>query len=290
MAGDWALITEAGEFAFGGDATGYPLAGQPVVDLHNADQARTPQPRRDGVLPGVDYLRGMTVSSTLRIREANATAALAASGPLVSAWRADAERGVAGAVAELRAPSGRSVIGRPDPRVSFNDDALHIGRRTALASFEAISSLWYGPEWTAEVALIPAESGGFVAPFVFPLSTTGHAERASLFTVGGDTPTDHLILEVDGGAILNPVLEVVGVARFELGLSMAYDGQLQLDGRPWVTTTLLSGGSVAGTRSRQSTPLSRFRIPPGQHELVLRGQSAGNPRLRLRGRDAYTTR
>ncbi len=291
MLGDWTLDVGGDRLTFGTRASGLPLVKPPVVDVaESRRQSRAALPSDDGVLFGVDHLDGTTITFEMRIKRSTADEAHVAGETLRRAWRGDRVRTVPGAVAELHAPTGRVTFGRPN-RFAIDDRELHAHHRVPLVTFETVDDLFYGAEETVSVGLVPPPSGGLRAPLRAPLRTTQVGERSTGFRVGGSIPTRHWRAVVSGGDILSPVIEVPGCFRLELlGLSLAYDQVLVIDARPWVRTVLRDGGSVAGKRSRRSTPLRDAALTPGLHELVLRGQStSGTARADLAWRPAFPT-
>ncbi|USL85076.1 minor tail protein [Arthrobacter phage SWEP2] len=287
MPNDWSLSYPGVDVPFGSVASGYVFNKAPEIGAPSAvvdDQGR---PRADGVAFGLDYLGGRTVAFDLTVNGTDEDDARALLATLARAWRADVVRSTPGAVATLTASSGRVTFGRPR-RFASNDDLLPSGMSKVLVDFACADSVWYGPEQSADVALVPEPGGGLLAPLASPLSTTATSDRSRAFTVTSDLPT-WPVFEIHG-PITNPVVEVVGLLRMEFRLSLAFDQTLVVDTRPWARSTLLDGASKAGSLTRTSTRLSQAAIPAGEHELVLRGDSdSGTASASIRWRDAYPT-
>lgn len=287
MPNDWHLSYADVDVPFGSVASGYVFNKAPEVGAPEIVQEDATRPRSDGVAFGVDYLSGRTVTFDLTVNgrdEADARAKLA---DLARAWRADAVRQTAGAVAALTSSNGRSTFGR-SRRFASADELLPQGMTQVVADFASADDLWYGQETKVSVGLVPAPGGGLVAPLAAPLSTTSTSDRSQVVTVGGAVPT-WPVFEIQG-PITNPVVEIVGRIRMEFRLSLAFDQTLVVDTRPWARSVLLDGASVAGSLTRTSTRLSRSALAPGSHELVLRGVSqSGTARLSAAWRDAYLT-
>lgn len=287
MPNDWRLAYPGEDLAFGSIASRLVFTSAPDLgpaDIRHDDAER---PRADGVVFGEDFFGGRTITFDVAVAgddEADARGLLAR---MARAWRADVVRKSSGAVATLTADSGRAAFGRPR-RFASTDELLPQGMSQVIADFACTDSLWYGTEGRVSVALQPAPGGGLLAPLASPLATTTSSDRSTVLTVAGDVPT-WPVFEIQG-PITNPVVEVVGLSRMEFRTTLAQDETLVVDTRPWGRSILRDGASLAGSLTRTSTRLSQAAIPPGSHELVLRGVSdAGTARVNVLWRDAYLT-
>ena len=287
MPNDWRLSYPGVDLALGSIASRYIFTAAPAIGASEILTDDAIRPRADGVAFGVDFLGGRTIALEIDVLgddEADARARLAT---LRGAWRADAVRTSAGAVATLAAASGRVAYGRPR-RFASGDTFLPEGLGQVSADFACSDDLWYSGEEVASVALVPDPGGGLVFPLASPLATTATSDRSRVFSVSGDLPT-WPVFEIEG-PITNPVVEVVGVLRMEFRTTLAFDQTLVVDTRPWARSILRNGASVAGVLSRTSTRLSQATIPAGSHEFVLRGASeSGTAAARVRWRPAYHT-
>ena len=288
MNGDWHLRYGSTDLPFGHHTNPLTFPSAPVVSTPQLTTSDGEIPRGDGRTFGTDYDRGTTIALAINALGRTEAEARTHHGALARAWDATEIRRTPAALAELVADSGRSAFGRPR-RFASNDDEALFGMIQCAADFETFNARWYGDEQQHEVQLVSTSSGAFTFPMRFPLVLEGGGEQASAFTVGGELPTDHVVLEVYGGAILNPVVEVVGALRIETQVLVPFDLPLAIDARPWARTVLLGEGSAAGARTRASTRLSDVLLPPGTQHLRLSGQPIGNPRLRIRWRPAYPT-
>ena len=288
MTGDWTLSYVGTELVFGSHESVMGFASAPAVGLPDEFIDDFGVPSGDGRLFGVDYLGGQTVTFEVDIfTPGDREAAEAVLAEMRRAWRGDAIRTEPGAVATLTADSGRVTFGRPR-RFVADQDGDRDGVVRVTADFATSTDLWFGAEDSVEIGLIPPAGGGLVAPLSAPLSTTASSDRSRVFVVGGRTATPPVI-EVTG-PITNPVVEVLGVFRMEFRLTLAYDETLVVDTRTHARTVTRNGASVAGVLTAASTRLSDASVPPGPHELVLRGTSStGTPTARLSWRDAFFT-
>ncbi|UIW13433.1 minor tail protein [Arthrobacter phage Amyev] len=284
----WRLTYPGEDLVFGSIDSGYVLTSAPDLGAREIDDEDERRPRTDGVSFGQDFIGGRTITFELDVNgtdEADAKTKLAR---LSRAWRADVVRTTPGATATLTSGSGRVAFGRPR-RFASNDDLQPHGLSTVVADFAAADDTWYGgTEQGVTVSLVPAPSGGLLAPLAAPLSTTLASDRSQGLTIGGELPT-WPVFEIRG-PITNPAVELVGALRMDFSLTLAYDQKLVIDTRPWARTILRNGASVAGTITRTSTRLAHAALDPGAYEFVLRGTAtSGNPSATIRWREAFLT-
>lgn len=288
MANDWILSYEGVALAFGSAESRYSFPRAPEIGMRSTTTDDADRPRADGVAFGVDTFGGRTVTfeiDLVGIDEADVRQRLEV---LEHAWRADAVRQTPGAVAELASDSGRVTFGRPRRFVAAEDYKPH-GFVDVIADFACADTLWYsGSDQSETITFAPAAGGGLIAPLASPLSTTATSDRSRVITVGGTVPT-WPVFEIEG-PITDPVVEIVGLFTLEFRTTLAFDQKLVIDTRPWARSVLRNGASLAGTLTRRSQRLSQSSIPPGSHELVLRGVSeTSTARATVRWRDAYLT-
>jgi len=284
---DWRLVYGDVDLPFGSIGSGYVFPSPPEIgspDLTNDDARRA---RADGVLFGQDTRGGTTVAFDVDVVAADEAAVLSKLAPLAAAWRADSIRSTPGATATLVADTGRVTFGRPR-RFAHQHTYRKDGLIQVTADFATADDLWYGPERSTSVSLVPTPSGGLLAPLASPLSTTRTSDRSQVFEVDGELPTWPVFTV--RGPITNPVVEVTGVLRIAVTRTLAYDQTLVIDTRPWARSVLLDGASIGGAVSPTSTRLSRAAVPPGVNEATLRGASAnGTATLSVAWRPAFHT-
>ncbi|NHI16870.1 hypothetical protein [Microbacterium excoecariae] len=284
---DWHLSFPGTTLAFGTGESGFSFDTAPAISAQSVRDEDAQSDSLDGRFFGRDHLDGGNVTFEIDIMATTEEAARDLLRQARHAWRADTIRTTPGAVAALAAGSGRLAFGRPRHFVS-NDDNIQSGVVRITADFATAEDAWYGPTWTERIPFVPAAGGGLVAPLAAPLSTTSSSDRSLGIVVGGELPTWPVFTVA--GPITNPVIEVVGVLRLELAVSLAFDEILTVDTRPFARTVMRGSASVAGALSRSSTRLRDAAIPPGTHEVVLRGTSpTGTARLDISGRDAFST-
>jgi hypothetical protein len=275
------------ELVFGSRETGMGFASAPAIATPGIDVEDVAVPSQDGTLMGVDVIEGPLVTFEIDVVSQDRDGVKAIMEPLRRAWRGDAVRSVPGAVAALRSDRGKVTFGRPRRFTSADDDD-RFGVSRVTCDFATVTDLWFGEEQTVTVPLVPPPGGGLVAPLAAPLSTTASSDRSQAVTLGGGLPTWPTVTVQ--GPITNPVIEVLGVFRWEFqGLTLAYDEVLVIDARPWIRTILRNGAAVPGRLTPRSTRLKDSAIPPGAHEFVLRGTSNGTPTATLAWRPAFHT-
>lgn len=293
---EWQVKYPGVEFTFGGPdravwCTAPPDLGDVALSVDDVDR-----PRGDGMLFGQDYRGGQTITFELGInaeagpdRERRVRDAAA---ELARVWRADSIRQTAGATAELWTRSGgrlRLKHGRPR-RFALNDRYAHQGYMTAVADFACVDDVWYGGDAReVSVSLVPPPSGGLVTPIEAPFETTEVSQRAGAMDVYGELPAWPVITIY--GPISDPEVSITGLWSLRLATTIAHDRAILVDTRPWFRRIIrdYDGASFAGTL--RGVRLANASIPPGSHEVVLRGtDQTGTSSLRVQWRDSYTTR
>jgi len=289
---DWRLtydgqgVWPGADIAFGAPLSPYIFTGMPDTDAAPTRSDDTDLPREDGIVMGVDSRGGLTIPISLTVNGRTEDEGDRLESSLARAWRADAVRRTPGAVATLRSHRGRRTFGRP--RRYFADGRRsHLGRYDVTADFATVTDLWFGDDRAFEASIVAASSGGFRAPFRFPLVTTGFGAGSQSVVVDGDVPA-WCRIEIDG-PILNPDVEIFGVLREQFTTYVPEGQTLVFDPRPWSRGVLLDGINVSGRRLRTSTPLASAVLPPGEHLFTLRGQSeTGTARARVIVAPAFT--
>lgn len=275
---------------FFGKGTPFPITGfkRGSSGFRSGDQDR---PSGDGRYVGVDRkgapahalslaLLGEGVSSV----EREASARVLAS-QLAVVWNAPAVRGRVGAVAELTVGE-RSAIGRPREYVP-DDDGLWDGTAEAALQFAAVDDRWYGPEQVTRVQFVPEMTGGLPVPAEVPFVLGGGSGQADqIVQLGGDVEA-FPVFELHG-PIVDPWIDVPGVGRLVLNVTLAYDQVLTVDTRPWRQVVRRNGNPVHGVVSGAGARLSQMGMLPGSYQVIFGGYDpSGNSWLDVRVRPAY---
>lgn len=279
-----------GVTAYGGEED-EPLV---IVDFDPGDfelkQQFTQLPWQDGVVPGSDLLGEAVWGWELAARGADLAEVLAAHAKLKRVWR-DPSRKVTGEVVPLRyylAGRWRRVYGRPGHIETPKPNYLAIGGYGRFgAEFHVTRSAHYDDmEQSVLIPIVPASTGGLMAPLVAPLSTArSGAPRAGLLANAGDTETPVTIRFT--GPIGWPLIKAS--TGWEIGISavLAYDDVVVVD-------------PIAGTVTKNGVPAPQLLSPrsrvkgallqPGITEVTFTGTDAtGTAAAVLSWRNAYTS-
>lgn len=299
MAIDLDFSYELDGFEFG-RGTNYYVAGVDFGDTelttHDAQL-----PRQDGMSFGRDYRGGRVIGFTgniltNRTNPGDATAAPNAKDVMAAAWDRDDIRLTPGAVIPLRMHRNgrkRRVYGRPRRYVALAGTTTR-GRIPFACDFQCVGPEFYSDvEQTLSVTMIPGEAGGIVGDLIGDIVASGVGYGTNSITVGGDKPA-WLRLRIYGpnlsGTFSNPDIEVVGQWRLKMQTSIAYDDSIVIDPVPWARSVrrTLNGGNVAGKFTADSPRLSALKVPPGTHQIILRGiDVSGTARVDVSWRDTY---
>lgn len=281
-----------GEAVFSGESLDEPLMVREFepggVNIEVTDSSR---PNRDGVIVGRDFLGSRTWAWEISARGADLTAVLNSASRLESAWRPAARLlpGVKVPLSYLIDGRWRRVYGRPRRFAPFPPDFLAtsgIGR--IVCDFLVTDPLHYDDaETSVTLTIVPASTGGLMAPLVAPLSTVrSSAPRAGNVTNSGDAPTP---LKVEfKGPVSNPWVR--GPGGWEVGVtgSLAYDESITVD--PLAGTVTRQDGQPANGRLTRKTRLSGTLLQPGVTELTFGGTDlTGTATAKLSWRNAYTS-
>lgn len=248
----------------------------------------TPRPQRDGIIPGREYLSGRLWSWEISARGENLTDVLAASALLENAWL-PAARLVPGATVPLSymvADRWRRVYGRPGRYTGPTPDFIAMsGVGHIVCDFQVTDPLYYDDaESQVVLNIVPASTGGLMAPLVAPLSTVRSSEpRAGIVFNAGNADTP---LKVRfKGPVVNPWVR--SSRGWEVGYlgTLAYDQTFTVDP---LAGTILLGSTPANGRITTKTRLSNTMLKPGTNELTFGGDDyTGTATATLLWRDAH---
>ncbi len=289
--GEWQLSYPGTTFTFGTPET--PVWNRTTPDVGDVDirVADGDRPRQDGRAFGVDFRGARTISFDLGVRAHTAAEVREETAELLRAWRADAIRGVPGAVASLTSHyDGRErvVYGRPR-RIAPNYSDVTVNlNAVVVADFACVDDLFYGTtEESHSFSIVPGTGGGLEAPLASPLSTTADSDRSMGINVRSELPV-WPIIRVEG-PISNAVVTVGNFIRWEIRLDLNLGEWVTIDTRPWKRSAMRNDtapvtGTVRGTR------LAASAIPPGAHEVGLQGQDpTGTARIEIAWTSAYSS-
>lgn len=234
-------------------------------------------PRADSRWFGRDRKTPGTWGFSMFVNRADEVEALDTLAALKEVWDAEDVRLTPGVVMPLRytlAGRTRRVYGRPVRCEEVVDVRMWQGFLGVEADFELADTLHYADEETSTTLnIVPATTGGLVAPLVEPLRTLSSPEvsRQGQIVVGGNTATWAKVLI--SGASGATGLRVVVDETWSVGISgtVGHDETITFDGHPWARTILSSNGGSASGRAHPATRLERMRLAPGPHEIRFEG-------------------
>lgn len=271
--------------------------GSPELEIQDQPLARA-----DGLAFGIDYIRGRLISFDVNIRTTPTATPSAHDlySSMEAAWYTEDTYGspsrlTPNQISQLvmnRHGLTKIAYGRPR-RIEPTTGRVDSGWVPVTCDFQMISHKFYSAEWgNNTINIAPGTvGGGFEFPLEFPMSNTIVSEGEDIVRVGGNTDT--WMMSYIHGPITAPAIDVVGYYQvktspdFNLGV---YD-YLEIDPRPWSRRIMKNGSiNVAGKFTNDSRRVSMQTLPPGTHQIVLRGtDSTGTAYLSTSWRDAWTT-
>jgi hypothetical protein len=271
--------------------------GSPEVETQ--DQ---PNSRDDGLAFGKDFMRGRLISFDINIRTypGDSPSAHTLYSGMEAAWFTEdthfsASRLDTGSVSQLvmnRHGETKVAYGRPR-RIEPTTGRVDSGWIPVTCDFQMLTHKFYSAILANnDIGIVPGGvGGGFQFPLEFPASDVAVTEGADVVYVGGNTDT--WMMTYIHGPITAPIVDVVGYYQiktspnFTLGV---YD-YLEIDPRPWSRKILMNGTvNVAGRFTQDSRRISMQTLPPGTHQIVLRGTDpTGTAYLSVSFNDAWTT-
>ena len=268
------------------------------IDYGVADSIEndTPSPRQDGTLFGRDYLGGPELLLSVSVIPdypvmGNGIEATDLWGQFKSKWLSSDVRSTPGAMSVLRlSRNGRTrrVYGRSRKCAASPEKDVN-GWWIGTASFKASDDFFYSDsEITNTVSIVPPGAGGYLVPPDDPWSSIGVSYAPGVVHIGGTDPA--WMTFMIRGPIQRPVIEVVGEWAIGLNLTLRQDEWVGIDSRPWQRGVRTSSGADLGGALLPGSPvLSRVRLSPGSHEVVLRGTDpTGTASMTAAWRETYS--
>jgi hypothetical protein len=274
--GEWQYALDDHVFGYG---TPWPVyafdVGYPDVETQDI-----PVPREDGVSMGVDRFGSMTISIDFEVDAASGTEseALNLLARIRRAWYGTDKRLVPQSYQVLSYRTGgsgeqRRVYGRGRTLTPATLENVHVGVIPCSAQFQCRDPFFYSDtEFSDSTPFIPAPTGGLVFPTTMPFFMAGGGGSAARgFEVRGEEPA-WIAIRING-PLENPVVEVVGQYAFQLLTRIPAGDAVIVDPQPWSRTVRRAsdGANMSGRLSGTSAWLADMRVPPGFHEIVLRG-------------------
>lgn len=259
------------DLEFGWPRTDYTVSSFEIGDVDDRISSE-PSAREDGQRFGRDYLNGRTISFQLHALDTG-YGVLDKVATFASAWRPERVRLVPGAVSALsweRGGQRRRVYGR-GRRLTPSTGLDWTGNVPITCDFETSDHKFYeDAEAGVVIGFVPDGVGGFTPPLIGPLTMSGEGVGTSGIRVGG-TESAWLTMRVNG-PITRPTVEVTDQWSVTLDVVLADDQWVLVDPSPWGRTVRRNdGANLSGAFTAQSERLSQLRVPPGTHQVVLRG-------------------
>jgi hypothetical protein len=278
-----------GGVEFGGQSGALIVTGfdPGTAELRTND---TPRPNRDGVIVGRDFRGGRVWAFDLSTNVDDMPGALATEAALAASWANPSLRSSPNVTAALSyelAGRWRRVYGRPDKFAGSNGDIrADQGAATITCDFRVTDPLYYSDtEDQVKLTIVPASTGGLMAPLKSPLSTVrSSAERAGIVHNQGNASTP--LKAVFKGPVTDPWVR--SATGMEIGLvgTLAYDQSVTVD--PLAGTVIRNGGAPANGMLTRKTRLSQSLLKPGTTELTFGGTDpTGTATATLYWRNAY---
>lgn len=270
------------------------------VDFGDADQLNNdaPLPRGDGMRFGRDYRGGRTITFegnilTNRRLPGDTDAAANALDVMQAAWDNEFLRLSPGMVVPLRMERYgriRRVFGRPR-RFAATMGSVTRGRIPFTCDFQCVDHRFYDDtESSQNISIIPPEVGGLAGPLIGPIISSAGGEGGSSVQIYGTKPS-WMAFRIYG-PIIDPEIEFVGQWSFKLNLSIAYDQSVLIDPSPWARSVrrVSDGANYSGAFTASSQRLSGMQLPPGEHEVLLKGNDVtGSAKVTIFWRNTYAT-
>jgi len=249
----------------------------------------TSQSQRDGTIPGRDFLGSRTWAFSISTNKRDLAGALAVESSLAAAWMDQKHRLNPLLMVPLSYELDgrwRRVYGRPDKYAGMVGDVLAVqGRGRIECDFRVLDARYFDEtETVLQLPIVPASTGGLLAPLVGPLSTLrSSAPRAGYVDNKGSAPTPLKV--VFRGPITDPYVRAAAGWEIALKGTIAAGQSIVVDA--FAGTVLRGNAPVAGMLTRK-TRLSSAVLPRGISDLTFGGiDPTGTALVELRWRSAH---
>lgn len=261
------------------------------------------RPRTNGIRFGRDFFAGRNLTWDITLwmdrptnsaeRESLLARTLDAQTAFATAWRPAHILSTPGAVVPLRLNRGgrtRRVYGRPRRWLPVPGTAYQ-GRVPITCDFLASDEMFYSDlEYTRRIPIIPPVVGGLVGPLVGPILSSSPGSGTGGLVIAGEQ--ESWLTTRIYGPIIDPEIEVVGQWKFKLATQIASDQSIIIDPTPWERTVRRAsdGANFSGKLTSSSIRLNRMKLPPGSHQVILRGSDiTGTAKADIFWRDTFTS-
>lgn len=254
--------------------------------LRSGDTERS---QRDGVIPGRDFLGGKTWGISLTTDAVDLASAISLEAALAGRWHDPKHRLTPLAMSPLSYELDgrwRRVYGRPDRFTGSNGDVrAQQGGARIECDFRLLDSRHFDDEETVlPLPIVPASTGGLMAPLVAPLSTVrSSAPRAGFVDNIGTAPTPLKV--IFKGPVVDPYVRSAAGWEIALNATILHGQTVTVDA---FAGTVLRGNAPAAGLLTRKTRLSSAVLPTGVSDLTFGGiDPTGTASVELRWRNAY---
>lgn len=295
---NWRLQYPGTIFDFGTLSTEYPFDTQVEIGETDIDDQDAPHPTSDGVVMGIDSLRGFTMTFKITTVpdfppvDKPWVKALDLFSTFKAKWRADAIRRSPGQYAILtNLDRNRRIYGRPR-KIGQSNDRLRKGSLGYIATFDSIDPNFYDETEKLQIITpVPPAGGGFVAPLSPPFSIAGSGSELAAMVNDGDMGAWPIVkFRGPGRAFAFDLLDGGGNTLWSIQVpgQINYDQTLTVDTRPWSRSATLNGWPANG--QIRGTALENCKIPVGAWSARFRVvDPSGAAFADIRWRDTYAS-
>ena len=270
--GEWQYALDDFVFGYG---TAYPVnqfdVSYPELRTQDVDA-----PRADGITMGIDRQGGMTVSFDMEVVGQGEADTVDLIEEIRRAWYGTDKRLVPQSYQTLSYRTGgtgeqRRMYGRGRAWTPASLENLHVGYVPAAAQFACRDGFFYSDtEFSDTAGIIPDDTGGLIGDLIGPIYASTFGAGTSGLIVGGTEPA-WAVTRVNG-PIAYFTVEFVGQFTYGMDVELGRDESILVDPQPWQRSARMSnGGNAAGLFTGDSAWLADMRLPPGHHNVILRG-------------------
>lgn len=249
----------------------------------------TERSQGDGMIAGRDFLGGRTWGFSVSTNMRNLPDASALESRLAAAWHNPKHRNKSLALVPLSYELGgrwRRVYGRPSRYAGIRGDIQAVqGHGRIECDFRIHDPRYFDDvETVLPLPIVPASTGGLMAPLVAPLSTVrSSAPRAGFVDNTGTAPTPLKV--IFKGPVVDPYNR--SAAGWEIALNATILPGQTVTVDAFAGSVLRGNAPAAGLLTRK-TRLSSAVLPTGISDLTFGGvDPTGTASVELRWRNAY---
>ncbi|GGL83544.1 hypothetical protein [Glutamicibacter protophormiae] len=249
----------------------------------------TERSQGDGMIAGRDFLGGRTWGFSVSTNMRNLPDASMVESRLAAAWHNPKHRSKSLALVPLSYELGgrwRRVYGRPSRYAGIRGDIQAVqGHGRIECDFRIHDPRYFDDvETVLPLPIVPASTGGLMAPLVAPLSTVrSSAPRAGFVDNTGTAPTPLKV--IFKGPVVDPYVRSAAGWEIALNATILPGQTVTVDA---LAGSVLRGNAPAAGLLTRKTRLSSAVLPTGVSDLTFGGiDPTGTASVELRWRNAY---